>query len=682
MNGKNFKTPARGSWIKKILLLIFFLVSFFSSLLHIQASQIIPFSDLPESTLYKSYIQAFQSQNVIVGDTAGGQPIGLLRPYDPVQRAEFSKVAVLMRLLEEAQKNGTGTRYQGLDLDEFTLEMAKLLKPYYKPINGSKSFTDVKQKDDSCASDPQGCQPWYTEYINFASSHGMIKGYPDGSFKPGNSILRIHSLKLILAENGNIPAQQDTKFQRLSSESRIQKVHKPKCLEGAEGYILNNNGGDTSDTQNLLSYAILADKLDFFGSNCEFFSQNGANSPQARADLLQKPITRQEIARYFSLTTSFPTLKADHSSDPTTSTAEENGMNYYDPNYAPDLRVPNNPESNSSDQGVVYGPIQQTEESNGQKYDLEGKTGRCCTGFSLDDCQTIQLTDLSKIDTDAATYIEAQVWVPVTYNGQVCQMPYGDLSDGFGHSNESGGLFSQTSLNNLKDFAKDYEATFSEEYFAYTGIVKIEDDIYSVTNRLNKYYGTSYSAEDIAQVNGFDINEDIHTVGPVLIGTLDGWQPPEDESVIDKGYWFDLTEEQQKILHYHRNAYQMDIPNHTSEMIPGEWKMIDDEAIAHNIGTSGNSDWRGEGWREGQQAIYDADGYLVTTPENMGTFDFEAPGFGDYMEHADLDVELWIELGNNPLDSSSKDERICGLSHSVGGMGALLYLGYSFKHCD
>ena len=69
----------------------------------------------------------------------------------------------------------------------------------------------------------------------------------------------------------------------------------------------------------------------------------------------------------------------------------------------------------------------------------------------------------------------------------------------------------------------------------------------------------------------------------------------------------------------------------------------------HNIGTSGNEDYRGfttpwYGW----QLIYDADGDLVTNPVNQGSYDFAPPAnlvnlLGD---HAQQDVTPWLEWGN------------------------------------
>ncbi len=185
----------------------------------------------------------------------------------------------------------------------------------------------MTDKELICAKDPGGCKPWFTQYVNYAANKGMIKGYKnsDGTFyfNPDASILRIHALKLIMADNGNVSLESDVRYQRLADDPRIQG-RVPRCLAGAEDSILENNGGaDEKDAQKLLAYALLADKLDLFGNRCQIFEENNKKTPQKRAEFLQEPITRQEIARYFALTTTYNPIKADLNNDTTTDTKEE-----------------------------------------------------------------------------------------------------------------------------------------------------------------------------------------------------------------------------------------------------------------------------------------------------------------------------------------------------------------------
>lgn len=416
------------------------------------------FNDLPNDPLYKNYLENFEAAHVIVGDTQGGKPTGTLRPNDFIQRDEFTKVAVLMSLLEQKEQEGLASEYQGLSLDSFTLKIAQLLKPYYKVINGSKPFSDIEQKDDACASNPSGCQPWYTEYINYASSQGMIKGYTDNTFRPGLPILRIYALKLIMAENGNIPASQDVKFKKLASDPRIQKVILPKCLEGAEPFILNANGGNTPDSKNLLAYALLADKLDLFGSDCQLFAEFHATTPEQRAAALQQPLTRKEIARYYALTTDYSVLMDDPATDPTTSTAEENGMTYFDPkapegNQDEDVAVNDDQDEevgddtkeimedakklpkNPSKRQMVQNPS--ASQMSIEALAAKSQTGRCCTSMDLGaTCKLIHFEDYVISETPMYNYntYQGATWYLAQRKGESCYIPFGDI---LGEGNES-----------------------------------------------------------------------------------------------------------------------------------------------------------------------------------------------------------------------------------------------------
>ena len=287
-----------------------------------------PFDDLPDSSMYASSLELFRKANIIVGHTLGGVPQGILAPDEPLQRDGFTKVAVIVRLLEEGN-----THLLGSGLSEFTLKLNTLLLPYYSVTaeNGAVRFSDVADKDTSCAKDAGMCTPWFAEFVNYASSQGMVKGYTsaDGSqyFSPEQTIPRLYAFKLVLAQDGNVPAQEDTKFRRLSSDSRI-KNRPQKCLsaEGLEDLLLENNGGaNNPDAQNLLAYALLADRLDFFGNACQALTENGVSlsDPEAILSWLLSPVTRKEIARFFALSNTVSELQIDPSIDPTVDTAAE-----------------------------------------------------------------------------------------------------------------------------------------------------------------------------------------------------------------------------------------------------------------------------------------------------------------------------------------------------------------------
>lgn len=103
------------------------------------------------------------------------------------------------------------------------------------------------------------------------------------------------------------------------------------------------------------------------------------------------------------------------------------------------------------------------------------------------------------------------------------------------------------------------------------------------------------------------------------------------------------------------------------------WNRQSGEAIAHNIGTSGNVDYRGEGVRAHQQIIFDNSGNLVTTPENGGSYDYNVPTF-PYRSHFVIDVEPWLKWGNTPQDSTTASQRLKAIKGGfISNIGYQLY---------
>lgn len=445
------------------------------------------FNDLPNDPLYSPYIEFFQQANIIVGDTAGGKPTGNLRPFDQIKRSEFTKITTLIRLLENAEINGIEANYQNLDLDQFTLKINQELIEYYKAPSNGLHFSDVKDKEASCASNPEGCDPWYGQYVNYASAQGLVKGFPDGTFKPGDPILRIHALKLLMAEDGEKMAYYDDRFNRIASDPRIENVNVSKCLEGADAFIIKNNGGDDLDASNLLSYALLADRLDFFGGQCEFFTRAGANTPEKRAELLQKPITRQEIARYFALTTSYKPLQTNHASDPTTSTKEENGMNFYDEDakksfeahlkkYEDGLKNPDEERDENSETKEEKEAREKVEKEEKELIKVNqikaemtikelaerSKNGRCCSSMDLkSSCKKISFSDYKISETSSYNYqtYEGGTWQAATKNGTTCYIPFVDILGGFEVDGEFNTAPTYCAMSELQmNLIKDYQS--------------------------------------------------------------------------------------------------------------------------------------------------------------------------------------------------------------------------------
>jgi len=98
-----------------------------------------------------------------------GYPDGTFRPDNNITRAEFAKIAVLSMGLERS---------------------ADMLATV------PSQFSDVKVSD------------WFNKYVNVATSQGILKGYPDGTFKPNSNITQAEALTIVLrllGYNDNLP---------------------------------------------------------------------------------------------------------------------------------------------------------------------------------------------------------------------------------------------------------------------------------------------------------------------------------------------------------------------------------------------------------------------------------------------------------------------------------------------
>ncbi|MEZ4087511.1 MAG: S-layer homology domain-containing protein [Candidatus Gracilibacteria bacterium] len=107
------------------------------------------FSDLPSNSSYSTAINYLADANII-----NGYPDGTFKPNQQVNRAEFLKLV---------------------------LESSEIPKDVTTPT----PFPDI----DNTA--------WYAQYVRKAYSEGWIQGYPDGTFKPEQSINKVEALKII-----------------------------------------------------------------------------------------------------------------------------------------------------------------------------------------------------------------------------------------------------------------------------------------------------------------------------------------------------------------------------------------------------------------------------------------------------------------------------------------------------
>lgn len=107
------------------------------------------FSDLPSNSSYSTSVNYLTDANII-----NGYPDGTFKPNQQVNRAEFLKLV---------------------------LESSEIPKDVSTPT----PFPDIDNN------------AWYAQYVRKAYAEGWVQGYPDGTFKPEQSINKVEALKII-----------------------------------------------------------------------------------------------------------------------------------------------------------------------------------------------------------------------------------------------------------------------------------------------------------------------------------------------------------------------------------------------------------------------------------------------------------------------------------------------------
>ncbi len=134
---------------KKSGSLLCLLSLFISTSFNIQATFAAGFSDINEATKNYEAILYLQENSII-----NGYPDGTFKPYKAVNRAEFLKII----------------------------------------IEGSDIATDITTPTPFKDVDNTG---WYAPYVKKAFAEGWINGYPDGTFKPAQTINKVEALKIL-----------------------------------------------------------------------------------------------------------------------------------------------------------------------------------------------------------------------------------------------------------------------------------------------------------------------------------------------------------------------------------------------------------------------------------------------------------------------------------------------------
>lgn len=160
------------------------------------------FSDVPEGA-FADAIETLSSLGVIAGF-----PDGTFRPGEPLTRAQFAKLVVVITGREDAASSKT-----------------------------TEIFTDVPASH------------WGIGYINEAASLGMITGYPDGSFGPEENITYAQALTIVIRMLGysqtevgtNWPADYINKAAELSITEGLTFGNGDIVSRGVAAYILNRS---------------------------------------------------------------------------------------------------------------------------------------------------------------------------------------------------------------------------------------------------------------------------------------------------------------------------------------------------------------------------------------------------------------------------------------------------------
>lgn len=132
------------------------------------------FPDLKVGNPYYVGVKYLKDLNLIQG-----YPDGTFKPYQSINRAEALKI------LTEAIK------FQSLSFVE-------------KPIASIKATQDASSEPNpyKCPFYDIDLQAWYIPFICDAYHNGVVEGYPDGTFRPEQTINKVEALKMVILQGG------------------------------------------------------------------------------------------------------------------------------------------------------------------------------------------------------------------------------------------------------------------------------------------------------------------------------------------------------------------------------------------------------------------------------------------------------------------------------------------------
>lgn len=161
------------------------------------------------------------------GVVAGDGDTGLFRPNDNLNRAEASKMLLLSNADTQSES------FSGV-------------------------FSDVEESS------------WFWPFVNAAQDLGYFNGYEDGSFGPGNNILRAEAIAVVMRALGfDIPEYTEYSFPDVTGDEWFadyaEKAYQCELVAGREG---NFEGGETITRAEMSKILDLAFFKDLVESDC------------------------------------------------------------------------------------------------------------------------------------------------------------------------------------------------------------------------------------------------------------------------------------------------------------------------------------------------------------------------------------------------------------------------------
>ena len=117
----------------------------------------------------------FNGNNISVVVPYGTDLNGLVPTFTV---SDYAKVTLDSKAGEEVKSGKTSLNFNQVVRLQVTSEDGQKTNPYTVTVTVAEAFSDVNSGD------------WYYNNIMQAAANGIVSGYPDGTFKPGNSVTR------------------------------------------------------------------------------------------------------------------------------------------------------------------------------------------------------------------------------------------------------------------------------------------------------------------------------------------------------------------------------------------------------------------------------------------------------------------------------------------------------------